>query len=155
MEIYIKTLTGKTITLQVDASDTIENVKAKIQDKEGIPPDQQQVLFNNQVLEDGKTFMDYREIQPQCSLQVEYLIKITVVVRDSSPPLKTTLDVFPSHTVLQVKRKLEVWCGVAPDKQCLKYERLTLEDEKRLSVYHIRNGSALELKGTGKTCIIS
>ena len=152
MQIFVKTLIGKTITLQVGPTTSIVNVKTMIQEKEGIPPDIIRLNFAGKLLEDCRTLSDYN-IEDESTVYVFLHLRGGMKIFIKMALDNTiSLEVKPSDTIEIVKSKIQDMEGIPSGQYYLTASGKQLEDDRTLFSYRIANGSMLNMTPHGSNC---
>jgi ubiquitin C len=145
MQIFVRTLTGKTATIEVEGTETIADLKEKLREREGIPADQQRLVFAGKLLQDERTINDYN-ISKENTIHLLLRLKGGMQIFMKTFTGKTiTLDAEQSDTVAILKSKLAVKEGIPSDAQRMVFAGKNLEDTRPLSDYNIQAMSTINL----------
>jgi ubiquitin C len=153
MQIFVKTLTGKSISFEVEPGDTIDLLKKKIHDREGIHLEQLRLTYAGKELEDGQILSHYN-IENNATVNLLHRLRgggnsgsktMKINIKLEAGGKQFTLDVDPTMTVYEMKQKIEETEGVVPDQQRLMFGGREIEDGRTLSEYKIKSNDTLGL----------
>jgi ubiquitin len=145
MQLFVKTLTGKTVSVEVEEGESIEDVKAKIAEKEGIPPEQQRLIFGGQQLQDGKTLDDY-DVGDDATLHLVLRLRGGMQLFVKTLTGKTvSVEVEEGESIEDVKAKISEKEGIPPEQQRLIFGGQQLQDGKTLDDYDVGDDATLHL----------
>ena len=145
MQLFVKTLTGKTVSIEVEEGESIEDVKAKIAEKEGIPPEQQRLIFGGQQLQDAKTLHDY-DVGDDATLHLVLRLRGGMQLFVKTLTGKTvSIEVEEGESIEDVKAKIAEKEGIPPEQQRLIFGGQQLQDAKTLDDYDVGDDATLHL----------
>ncbi|VEU43009.1 unnamed protein product [Pseudo-nitzschia multistriata] len=145
MQLFVKTLTGKTVAIEVEEGESIEEVKAKIAEKEGIPPEQQRLIFGGQQLQDQKTLDDY-DVGDDATLHLVLRLRGGMQLFVKTLTGKTVaIEVEEGESIEEVKAKIAEKEGIPPEQQRLIFGGQQLQDQKTLDDYDVGDDATLHL----------
>mmetsp|Transcript_135538 Transcript_135538/g.201555 ORF Transcript_135538/g.201555 Transcript_135538/m.201555 type:complete len:325 (-) Transcript_135538:46-1020(-) len=145
MQLFVKTLTGKTVSIEVEEGESIEDVKAKISEKEGIPPEQQRLIFGGQQLQDSKTLDDY-DVGDDATLHLVLRLRGGMQLFVKTLTGKTvSIEVEEGESIEDVKAKISEKEGIPPEQQRLIFGGQQLQDAKTLDDYDVGDDATLHL----------